>query len=364
MTDRTAPSSDARKRNAERVGDARGESFNDFIAHVYRWAAPSWRPVTYSTRTHTIDPETGHFTPIQEDPMTAKDRHDELVALLTEIRDRLPAPADDLPGEPVEPGDLRAGDVVAFTYDGERIQGPLARYLSWLSVEMTDHSPISVLSLSGRWAGGISDVRLIERAPREDEGPDEALARVIFGDAYGSHEGLRLAQLDVALMAREHIEAEQEDAVAFLREEVESLTARAEKAEGVCAILEDRVKFWQEEKRLDNDAELSYLARAKKAEDERGAQAARATKAEAERDALRDKAADLRERLRVTELDGSREIVSLRERLDVLRAGLSRLHSNVEKWHTRLERDNADGLIREALRDLRDLARDDERGAR
>lgn len=35
---------------------------------------------------------------------------------------------------------------------------------------------------------------------------DEALARVIFGDAYGSHEGLRLAQLDVARAAREHIE--------------------------------------------------------------------------------------------------------------------------------------------------------------
>ncbi len=61
----------------------------------------------------------------------------------------------------------------------------------------------------GEWHGGISDVRLLERAPREDEDPDEALARVIFGDAYGSHEGLRLAQLDVARAAREHIEAEE-----------------------------------------------------------------------------------------------------------------------------------------------------------
>ena len=41
------------------------------------------------------------------------------------------------------------------------------------------------------------------------EGADEALARVIFGDAYGSHEGLRLAQLDVARAAREHTEANQ-----------------------------------------------------------------------------------------------------------------------------------------------------------
>lgn len=52
---------------------------------------------------------------------------------------------------------------------------------------------------------------------------------------------------------------------------------------------------------------------------------------------------------------------ALRERLDALRAGIARLHSNVEKWHARLERDNADGLIREALRDLADLARDTER---
>lgn len=59
------------------------------------------------------------------------------------------------------------------------------------------------------WGAGISDVRLIERAPREDEEPDEALARVIFGDAFGSHDGLRLAQLDVARAAREHIEAEE-----------------------------------------------------------------------------------------------------------------------------------------------------------
>lgn len=271
MTDRTAPSSDARKRNAEAAQDP-----DAFTREWLRWQAQN-RP-HFTTHAHV-------FT--QEDPMNAKDRHDELVALLSKIseesvttsnvladtldllRDRLPeptgsgtcmtcgtelyagdpldcrkhepAPDDDLPGEPVEPGDLRAGDVVAFTYDGERIEGPLVRRFGLLSVEMTDHSPIDVRSILGRWATGISDVRLLERAPREGEDRDEALARVIFGDAYGSHEGLRLAQLDVALMAREHIEAEQEDVVATLREEVEIQTARAERAEAERDALRERL---------------------------------------------------------------------------------------------------------------------------
>ena len=46
-------------------------------------------------------------------------------------------------------------------------------------------------------------------ATETGEREDEALARVIFGDAFGSHDGLRLAQLDVARAAREHIEAEE-----------------------------------------------------------------------------------------------------------------------------------------------------------
>ena len=182
MTDRTASRSDARKRNAARARDAGGESFNDFIAHVYRWAAPSWRPVTYSTRTHTIDPETGHFTPIDQEPdMTAKDRHDELVALLTEIRDRLPEPE----------GAKGVADL------------PDATGCPWCD----DPNPLP--------AGCPGGHKRAEPAPADDlpgepVDRDEALARVIFGDAYGSHEGLRQAQLDVALKAREHIEAERE----------------------------------------------------------------------------------------------------------------------------------------------------------
>lgn len=178
---------------------------------------------TFTTRTHTINPETGEFAPIQEDPMPKTDRHDELVALLTEIRDRLPelkreeafvemypaavghnlrhwkhgahtvgvdcscgpekvshepAPADDLPGEPVEPGDLRAGDRVAFTWMGERMTGNLVSDQGGdvLCSDTPDSEGfVPSVVVNGGWRYGISDVRLIERAPREDEDPGEAL---------------------------------------------------------------------------------------------------------------------------------------------------------------------------------------------
>ena len=217
--------------------------------------------------------------------MTKHDRHDELVALLTEIRDRLPertevkvAPFDpnliarnldaikhetetpmrehgeccepalagDLPGEPVEPGDLRAGDKVAFTWEGtgERITCNLLRerglgrtvlLRSDTPVPGDSHPPVVVCR---EWACGISDVRLIERAPREDEEPDEALAKVIC-DAdltdYAGWDELNGLGMDsyrrMARAAREHIEAEQEEVVATLREEVAIQTARAERAE-------------------------------------------------------------------------------------------------------------------------------------
>lgn len=162
-----------------------------------------------------------------------------------------PAPADDLPGEPVEPGDLRAGDRVAFTYAGTRCSGALVSDGAVLRSDTADPDGCcipAVVQEDGEWAGGISDVRLIERAPREDEDPDEALARVIFGDAYGSHEGLRLAQLDVALMAREHIEAERGGALHAVADAArrnhaafEEAQARAIKAEAERDALRERL---------------------------------------------------------------------------------------------------------------------------
>lgn len=96
-----------------------------------------------------------------------------------------PAPADDLPGEPVEPGDLRAGDRVGFTWKGrERINCALVSG-AHESVLLSDtpgsggYAPDVVWD--GEWCSGISDVRLIERAPREDESPDEAHERQEHG---------------------------------------------------------------------------------------------------------------------------------------------------------------------------------------
>lgn len=257
MTDRTAPSSDARKRHHERdMADAHAtarardarveESFEeraerygldwDVVAHLMS-EQPTRR--AYRTRTQAIDPETGTFTPLTQEPdMTKHDRHDELVALLNKIseesvtasnvladvldllRDRLPervevrvapfdpdliarnleaikheaktpmsghgeccepGPADDLPGEPVEPGDLRAGDRVAFTYDGERIACTLVSEQDGALLRSDTPNSRgffpSVVSRGDAWIYVVTDVRLIERAPREDDDPDEALAR-------------------------------------------------------------------------------------------------------------------------------------------------------------------------------------------
>lgn len=150
-----------------------------------------------------------------------------------------PAPADDLPGEPVEPGDLRAGDRVEFTYKGERITCNLVSgrlVVTTLRSNVPDsggYTPNVVFR--GRWDSGISDVRLIERGPREGEDPDEALARVIARHLdiswNGTNEAGRSDLCTAARAAREHIEAEQEEVVATLREEVAIQTARAEQAE-------------------------------------------------------------------------------------------------------------------------------------
>lgn len=81
------------------------------------------------------------------------------------------APADDLPGEPVEPGDLRAGDKVAFTWWG--VEHSTCTLVSVPDALRSD-APVAGgfapnVVWRDRWDGGISDVRLLERAPREDD---------------------------------------------------------------------------------------------------------------------------------------------------------------------------------------------------
>ena len=243
-----------------------------------------------------------------------------LLAIIDLLDERLPKPVKNesvyLPGEPVEPGDLRAGDRVSFPWNDEYITCNLVTVHggSFLRSDAPDSDGFcpDVVSRGCRWAGGITDVRLIERAPREDEDSDEALARVIFGDAYGSHEGLRQAQLDVARAAREHIEAEWKTYI--LREQAarEKAQDRAAKAEAEVA----RVTTDLEASRASND-EWIERARRKAAErnamtDDRNSWEQKASEAEA---AL----ADERDRhdATITERD------ALRERLDALRADLS-----------------------------------------
>lgn len=254
----------ARDARVEESFEERAERYGldwDVVAHLMS-EQPTRR--AYRTRTQAIDPETGEFTPLTQEPdMTKHDRHDELVALLRRIADTLDGfrGAPDLPtvlaanleaiehevetpmrghGECCEPADIteeppvgsqvtdREGDVWERRENGwtwwARDRWLLIRR-SWESV-VRDAAPLRFTTDEDRKRVGLP----VDPAPA-DVDPDEALARVIFGDAFGSHEGLRLAQLDVALMAREHIEAEQEEVVATLREEVAIQTARAEQAE-------------------------------------------------------------------------------------------------------------------------------------
>lgn len=305
--------SDARKRNAEAAQDP-----DAFTREWLRWVDESQR----YTPAHPL--HLPRFT--QEPDMTAKTRHDELKALLSKIseesvttsnvladmldllRERLPespnhtsggpytcmgcgtelyagdpldcgkhgepAPADNLPGEPVEPGDLRAGDRVEFAWEktGEDIACTLVNFHdgSALYSDVPDsggYRPNVVWN--GVWCHGISDVRLIERAPREDDDPDEALARVMCSAFWGGQVMPSADNADwknVARAAREHIEAEEvenhpvgcgqmirdvRDGDGFVTtidgvmiaktDSWDDLTERAEKAEAEAKLLRERL---------------------------------------------------------------------------------------------------------------------------
>ena len=232
---------DARKRRHERdMADAHATA-------RARDARPFTTHFTVTANGWVIDNQTGEFSRLNQESdmpeMTdvtspAQLRHDELKALLSKIseesvstsnvladvldllRERLPEPTEvkvapfdpdlaarnlealkhavsmvehgeccepDLPGEPVEPGDLRAGDRVEFTLMGERIACTLVS--SSLGDLLYSDAPLSSGLLpnvveSGEWRDGISDVRLLERAPREDEDRDEAHDDSAFDNAH------------------------------------------------------------------------------------------------------------------------------------------------------------------------------------
>jgi len=218
---------------------------------------------TYHPKGHpmTTNPMKALLTKISEESVTTSNV---LADMLDLLRERLPEPEgvkdepDDLLGEPVEPGDLRAGDRVGLTFMGERITCTLVSDQDGDVLRSDTPAPdyYPNVTLGGReWCGGIFDVRLIERAPREGEDPDEALAKVLcrawWGgdvDAAGDDE----AWTHAARAAREHIEAEWEE---------------------VAKSFEDGRDKWQAEARQQRD---------------------RAEKAEAERDGWKAKHAALR----------------------------------------------------------------------
>lgn len=231
----------ARERDAQATPSEVTAKVRAFWAEIAAAVKPLTAHYTYDpARDQVIDNLTGEITRLsKEDTLTAKARHDELKALLNKIseesvstsnvladvldllRERLPkayavkfepfktgnlkpyqdamrqaaesiaasvaaesadsSPTDDLPGEPVEPGDLRAGDRVAFTWWGVEHSTCTLVSVAGGSILRADANDagdrgIPYVVIRGEWAGGISDVRLLERAPREDEGPDEALA--------------------------------------------------------------------------------------------------------------------------------------------------------------------------------------------
>lgn len=222
-----------------------------------------------------------------------------------------PGPADDLPGEPVEPGDLRAGDRVAFTWGDECITSTLVSSYDGDALYSGTPRPSGYtpnVVWDGEWAGGISDVRLIERAPREDEArervglpvdtgprivcgvcgarpdsllghvdcapdvdPDEALAMVL-GHAY-HHSNIGDCWLSMARAAREHIEAEADDADFSAADLYYARATKAERALGnatqrVLALAAERDKWNTLAHEADRNAKRQH-DRAEKAETER-----------------------------------------------------------------------------------------------
>lgn len=154
---------------------------------------------------------------------------------------------DDLPGEPVEPGDLRAGDRVEFTWEGARFACTLVSVHDGIVLrsDTPDSDGFTTNVVWGRkWASGISDVRLIERAPREGEGSDEA--RVCYSDEcgepcqskqerdrdeiarLGTQIGLLSHRLGVERKSRKKVKAERDalrERLDALREDVERFIA-------------------------------------------------------------------------------------------------------------------------------------------
>lgn len=134
-------------------------------------------------------------------------------------------------GEPVEPGDLRAGDRVAFTYRGERITCALVGHqdgdvLCSDVPDSTGYAPDVVYCRE--WANVISDVRLIERAPREDDPDADSDERIRVYVEMVERAERRVDELEPALARSETERDEWKAKHAALRAAVQVMLAHAE----------------------------------------------------------------------------------------------------------------------------------------
>lgn len=213
---------DARKRNRD-VADVHETA----RARDAAWMLAALNGGSPRTRTHSINPETGEFTPLDfhrewlhvmdtQHPHTPQEndmpnnqrRHREQMGVLDQIKDLLTEILDRLPEREVACGDV-------WRDETER---PCTR--------PSGHDGNHVDKVGTIWANP-------EPAPA-DVDPDEALidqmVDVIFGDGALSHEGLIEARREIAAnafcVARERIEAEPDDALVDSSQQV-----RAEKAE-------------------------------------------------------------------------------------------------------------------------------------
>lgn len=199
--------------------------------------------------------------------MCTTDRHDELVALLTEIRDRLLAPEGvnavedgptDITEEPQEAESRVAdvsGDVWWKTYAGcwHRDGEGDAECSTWAQLR-NGYAPLRATTDEDRKRVGLPD----EPAPA-DEDPDEALAVVIdeLVDDHGSTSEwadneyiTRSTALAIARAAREHLNPDGIDWESTLSGVVQDRDAaidRAEKAEDKVQRLEASVAAWKSE---------------------------------------------------------------------------------------------------------------------
>ncbi|WP_346007442.1 hypothetical protein [Janibacter terrae] len=239
------------------------------------------------TRTHSIDPQTGQFTRLdQEDTMTEPQTKTEWLAdiaveahraneLLTEIRDRLPerptlhALVTEEP--PVGSQVTNSKGRVAERRDsGWSIWMSSRGYwtdlmFTWESI--SESAPLHLTTDADRERVGIKPVPVPVPHPDEAHEADEELANTLARVAREA--GARwdyIPWADVARDAREHIEAEMGRRERTAVDEWDDMLTRAEKAEADLARVTKERDEWERLAHEQDDNAKRHCARADRAE--------------------------------------------------------------------------------------------------